>query len=153
MTITTKTGDLGSTLIKDHRLLKSDPLIQALGDLDECSSLIIYMQAHLKFDRTTWELIVHELYQISSLITGYLKDLNLREPISRLEVAIQSKQFLTQKFIFPFDDERAAHLHYVRAVIRRAERSCVALNQTQTLQADILVYLNRLSDFVFSQEL
>lgn len=153
MTITTKTGDLGSTTVKDQRFLKSAPLIEALGDLDECSSLIIFMQAHLKLEKSTWEVIVHELYQISSLISGYLAELDLKEAILRLEKAIQGKQFLTSKFIFPFDDQRAAHLHYVRAVVRRAERSCVALSQVQTLSGDILVYLNRLSDFVFSEEL
>lgn len=153
MTITTKTGDHGTTSVKDRRLSKADTLIVALGDLDECSSLIIHMQAQLKLDVSIWEPIVNELYHISAVLSGFSSSVDLKSAIQRFELAIQAKQFRTQKFIFPFNQEENAFYHYVRAVSRRAERSVVSLAEHQKIEDEILMYLNRLSDFIFSCEI
>jgi len=153
MTITTKAGDRGSTTIKDVRLPKSDPIIEALGNLDETSSLIIYMQAHLKLETAPWEQIVSELYQISSYIARYIDSIELGDAITRMEAFIKQKQFITTKFIFPLNNEKVALIHYVRTVVRRAERSLVAMNQTVEINPQVLVYMNRLSDYMFANEL
>lgn len=153
MTITTKAGDRGSTTIKDVRLPKSDPIIEALGNLDETSSLIIYMQAHLKLETAPWEQIVSELYQISSYIARYSESIELGDAIARMEAFIKQKAFITTKFIFPLNNEKVALIHYVRTVVRRAERSLVAMNQTVDINPQVLVYMNRLSDYMFANEL
>ena len=88
MTITTKTGDKGTTAIKDRRLSKADTLIVALGDLDECSSLIIHMQAQLKLDVSIWEPIVNELYHMSAVLSGFSPSEDFSLAIKRFEAAI-----------------------------------------------------------------
>lgn len=153
MTISTKKGDLGMTDLKDRRVSKDDATIIALGDLDECSSLIIHMQATHGLDKQVWEPIVLDLYQISGVLSGYVESYNLDQKIQDFETYIASKQNKVHHFIFPFDQKDSAHLHYVRAVVRRAERSVVLLNGISPIQASIIVYLNRLSDFIFAQEL
>ena len=42
-----------------------------------------------------------------------------------------------------------ATLHFARAVVRRAERAAVALNEAEPLNPQLLAYLNRLSDHLF----
>lgn len=153
MTITTKKGDLGQTDVKGKRLSKSDPLINLIGEIDELSSEIIYFQAKYKLDKKDYELIVSDLYQISSVLSGYLNDIDLNEHIHFFENEIQKKQNLTHSFIFPFDDEVKAHLHLLRAKIRSVERTCFAYSCLESINLDILKYLNRLSDFIFSKEL
>jgi cob(I)alamin adenosyltransferase len=52
-------------------------------------------------------------------------------------------------FILPGGTPAAASLHLARAVCRRAERSVVALHRREPIGAEVLAYLNRLSDFLF----
>ena len=153
MSITTKKGDKGFTDIKGKRVSKSDPLINCLGELDELSSLIICTQAQLNLDKTIWEPIVSDLYKISSYITGYIDTIDLIPVIHVFEDEILSKQNKTFKFIFPFDDKEKAQLHYLRAVARRVERTYVDLFNNDEKYADVIKYINRLSDFIFSKEL
>ena len=53
-------------------------------------------------------------------------------------------------FVLPSGTHAAAALHFARAVCRRAERIAVALAQEEDLSKPILVYLNRLSDLLFT---
>jgi cob(I)alamin adenosyltransferase len=52
-------------------------------------------------------------------------------------------------FILPGGTTESSLLHICRTVIRRAERSAVALSKEQKINQDILIYLNRLSDLLF----
>ncbi len=153
MTITTKKGDTGQTDIKNKRLSKSDPLINLIGELDVLSSEIIYFQSKHQLDKQEWEMIVQDLYQISSVLSGYLVDIDLNEHIHYFEDEIAKKQNLTHQFIFPFDDELKAHLHVLRAKVRTVERTIIAYSLSQSINLDILKYMNRLSDYIFSKEL
>ena len=54
-----------------------------------------------------------------------------------------------RQFILPGGSPLAAALHLARAVCRRAERRVVALHRREPVEAEVLVYLNRLSDFLF----
>jgi len=153
MPVTTKTGDRGFTSIKDGRVSKDEPVIEALGNLDECSSLIIHMQAQCEFDKEPWEMIVRELYDISAYVAGYKKTIDLENSIKRLETFIEANQSRYSNFIYPFGQKKAAFLHYVRTVVRRAERSLVKVNETQLIDTAVLQYINRLSDYCFVNEL
>ncbi len=53
-------------------------------------------------------------------------------------------------FILPGGTDKAARLHVARAVCRRAERSVVALAREDDVPPFFLVYLNRLSDLLFT---
>lgn len=52
-------------------------------------------------------------------------------------------------FILPGGSEAVARLHLARAVVRRAERSAVALHEAEPVNASAIAYLNRLSDYLF----
>ena len=52
-------------------------------------------------------------------------------------------------FILPSGSAGVSSLHLARAIVRRAERAAVALNQADLLNPQLLAYLNRLSDFLF----
>jgi cob(I)alamin adenosyltransferase len=52
-------------------------------------------------------------------------------------------------FILPSGSSAVSGLHLARAVVRRAERAAVALNESEPLNAHVLAYLNRLSDHLF----
>jgi cob(I)alamin adenosyltransferase len=54
-----------------------------------------------------------------------------------------------QRFILPGGCPLAAHLHFARSVCRRAERRCVALASVESINPEIVIYLNRLSDLLF----
>jgi cob(I)alamin adenosyltransferase len=70
----------------------------------------------------------------------------------RLEKAIDRRNDELQplrSFILPGGTPAAAWLHLARTVCRRAERSVVTLMATEAVNAGVLIYLNRLSDFLF----
>ncbi len=52
-------------------------------------------------------------------------------------------------FILPSGSAAVSALHFARAVVRRAERAAVALNEAEPLNPHLLAYLNRLSDHLF----
>jgi cob(I)alamin adenosyltransferase len=52
-------------------------------------------------------------------------------------------------FILPSGSAGVAALHLARAIVRRAERAAVALNEDEPLNPHLLAYLNRLSDHLF----
>ena len=54
-----------------------------------------------------------------------------------------------QYFILPGGGKAATSLHICRTVCRRAERSLVFLNETETVRPELIKYLNRLSDYLF----
>lgn len=153
MPVTTKTGDRGFTSVKNGRVSKDEPVIDALGNIDECSSLIIHMQVQLELDKEPWEKIVRELYEISAYIAGFTEKIDIEPGIKRLETFIEFNQSKYANFIYPFNQPKAAFLHYVRTVVRRAERSLVKLNDTQLVEPAVLQYMNRLSDYCFVNEL
>jgi cob(I)alamin adenosyltransferase len=75
------------------------------------------------------------------------------ERIDALEAAIdrvEGELAPLRQFILPGGTSKAAYLHLARTVCRRAERSVVALNRESKVPSEILKYLNRLSDLLFT---
>ena len=72
--------------------------------------------------------------------------------VARLEVEIDEMNEALEpltSFILPGGSAGVSALHLARAIVRRAERSAVALNEAEPLNAHLLAYLNRLSDHLF----
>jgi cob(I)alamin adenosyltransferase len=69
----------------------------------------------------------------------------IEQAIDRLDERLEP----LRRFIMPGGTQLAATLHLARTVCRRAERACVALAAAEPLRAEVLVYLNRLSDYLF----
>ncbi|HTX20156.1 MAG TPA: cob(I)yrinic acid a,c-diamide adenosyltransferase [Bacteroidota bacterium] len=161
MRIYTKKGDKGETgLFGGGRVSKDSPRIEAYGAVDELNSLlgvarsssppkgIDKILARLQADlfvlgadlATPRSVVGAKVPRIRSSNTRFLE-----RTIDSLE---RSLPRLTS-FVLPFGTPAAAHLHLARTVCRRAERLTVRLSKSDRLGADVIPYLNRLSDLLF----
>jgi len=157
--IYTRTGDDGSTgLVDGSRVSKADPLITAIGDVDEANSAIGLAIVALGGDPLAQGLarIQNDLFDLGAdLATPLTVEGALRitaTQVARLEAEIDAMNAeiapLTS-FILPGGTPAAAAAHLARAITRRAERSAVAAAQGARINDEALKYLNRLSDWLF----
>jgi len=149
MPVMTKSGDKGSTRTLNKSISKGSELIEALGSLDELIATMILVQAryHIKFEDR-----VAEIVKINSFLAGSINPLQLDQAIKTIESEIELKQVPFTNFVYPFDDETKAALNHLRTIVRRAERVVIRLHTIEPLPNELLVYMNRLSDYVFVQE-
>jgi cob(I)alamin adenosyltransferase len=161
--IYTRTGDAGETgLVDGSRVSKADPLMAAIGDVDEANSAIgLAIEAGM--DEALKEglrRIQNELFDLGADLATpgddfTPSDMALRitaAQIARLEQEIDDMNAQMEplrSFILPGGGGGAAALHLARAVARRAERSAVAAGAVRRLNPLALTYLNRLSDHLF----
>ena len=154
--IYTRTGDAGTTgLVDGSRVSKAEPRMAAIGDVDEANSAIGVAIAALgeRAPAAALLTIQNDLFDLGAdLATPEGIDGALRivpAQVARLEAEIDVMNAdlapLTS-FILPGGDPAAAALHLARAIVRRAERSAVAVDG---LNPPALAYLNRLSDWLF----
>ncbi len=153
--IYTRTGDGGVTGLSGGRRVRKDcPEIQAIGDVDELNSVIGMILANqLPADLSNSLIeIQHRLFDLGAELNDPRLNLVDADMVTCLEEQMDafSKSLPALKnFILPNGGKAASVCHLARAVCRRAERSVVKLSQNQTVNPDIQVYLNRLSDFLF----
>ncbi len=162
MKIYTKTGDAGDTgLFGGPRVSKHDLRVEAYGSVDELNAtlgglrerdrdpeleaLLAAIQAQLF--SVGAELATPAGARARTALPGVPAawTTQLEEAIDRFEEELPP----LHHFILPGGAPLAADLHRARAVCRRAERRVVALHQREPVGAEILAYLNRLSDFLF----
>lgn len=162
MKIYTRTGDGGSTgLFGGPRVAKDDARIEAYGTVDELNA-VLGMVRSVGVDKTIdamIEQVQNELFSIGAeLATPKPDEFDLRiigsGHIACLERWIdESEDGLPplKTFILPAGTPAATHIHLARSTCRRAERRLVTLQQQNegSVSADLLVYLNRLSDLLF----
>jgi len=157
--IYTRTGDGGSAgLVDGSRVSKSSLRMAAIGDIDEANAAIGVAIAALNGGEVALNLvrIQNDLFDLGAdAATPGDPDGALRiiaGQVARLEVEIDdmnaSLEPLTS-FILPSGSAGVSALHLARAVVRRAERAAVALNEAEPLNPHLLAYLNRLSDHLF----
>jgi len=154
----TKAGDGGQTsLVGGERVSKASSRVDAYGDVDELNSLIGLARAHLDYPHVdeVLSLIQNDLFtvggdlasptdvQVPRIEESFIK--NLEESADRFLTHLEP----LQEFILPGGSVGGATLHLARAVARRAERRVVALAQTEEINSQVVVYLNRLSDLLF----
>ena len=66
------------------------------------------------------------------------------------EVALMNESLpALTSFVMPGGTPAAAHAHLARTITRRAERRVVSLAQAETVNPEVIRYLNRLSDHLF----
>jgi len=165
MKIYTRTGDDGGTaLFGGGRVQKHDPRVDAYGNVDELNSVLGWAITQLQDDsvRTRIGQVQHDLFAIGSdLATPPARENRVRpetpllpvERVTSMEGWIDdADQELAplRAFILPGGSVGAASLHMARTVCRRAERSAVALAESEPVNNDVLTYLNRLSDLLFT---
>ena len=159
--IYTRTGDGGTTgLVDGSRVSKADPRMAAIGDVDEANSAIGVAIAALGDEAVVAALlrIQNDLFDLGADIATPGQDFTPGEMTLRV-VAAQPDRLEREiddmndaldplrSFVLPSGTPGAASLHLARAIVRRAERSAVAVEPT--LNPAALTYLNRLSDFLF----
>lgn len=169
MTIYTRTGDKGDTgLFGGDRVLKCSARVTAYGEIDELNSALGLARALFREDPalTTVERglarIQAECFIIGALLATPADKLGkLSAPFDtglpadaprRLEAEIDAweKELTPLKtFILPGGGRAGAAMHFARAVSRRAERATVALASAEPVPEGVIVYLNRLSTWLF----
>lgn len=154
--ITTRTGDRGESGLADgSRRLKTDPVFAALGDLDELNSVLGVAIAELPDGVTKGSLatVQARLFDLGGAIATPESAPTFADEVATLDALITETNRSLQplaNFVLPGGTRAAAALHLARAVCRRAERSCWAL-QAKEPRADTtgIIWLNRLADLLF----
>ena len=161
--IYTRTGDAGQTGLADgRRVAKDHPRIEAIGEIDTLNSQLGLLLADLAEQQQAHagltELIEvltpcqHRLFDLGGeLAMPEYQALQAGE-IERLEAAIDrwnEEVGPLQNFIMPGGSRLIAQAHLCRSSARTAERRCQQLNASETLRAELLAYINRLSDLLF----
>lgn len=154
MKIYTKKGDRGDTaLFSGRRAKKSDPCVNAVGDLDELSAALGLAAIGYPDAASDIRTIQHDLYAISALVSAEGKRAELvfsDEEARRLEAIIDKVSATLPElrdFIYPGESDASARLHMARVIARRAERGFSALEPPPP--SSVSAYINRLSDLLF----
>lgn len=162
--IYTRLGDDGETgLYGSGRVAKDDPRVVAYGSVDELSACIGWAVAGDCGDDLGQKLksIQQALFDIGAdLATPHgtpfrerLGRLVEEEDVTALESWIDAATEKTPElraFVLPGGSEAAARLHVARCACRNAERLVVTLARNNVIRREVVVYLNRLSDFLFA---
>ncbi len=163
MKIYTKTGDAGETgLFGGPRVAKDAARVEAYGAVDELNAALGATLARCG-DGDLGSLLTAiqaQLFTLGAELATPPGAARARaalppvEPawIAALEAAIdrlEAELPPLRHFILPGGAPLAADLHVARAVCRRAERRVISLHHGEPLAAEVLAYLNRLSDFLF----
>lgn len=160
MKIYTKSGDDGTSgLLGEERRPKADPIFDALGSIDELNACLglacneAYAELSVRLQEIQSRLfdLGAELAQVNK--TGREIRSVETEDVTELEADIDrsdSEVAPLRNFVLPGGTELAARLHLARTVCRRAEREVLRLAQGTEIRREPLIYLNRLSDWLFA---
>ncbi len=161
MTIVTKTGDKGETgLYGGQRVPKDDLRIETIGAIDELNALLSLPVDSIDLSLAIIEQISitqNTLFTLGADIATPHENNNAVAPrmttghIDAVEAWISELEQtpLPPYFILPGGSAAASHLHMARAVCRRTERLAVSLGKRTEIGQEVLIYLNRLSDYLF----
>ncbi len=147
--IVTKKGDNGRTEVRGKMVDKSSEMVDALGNIDELNCYLGWLKLVLK-DKEI-ELLQKDLWQISGHLACNNK-IDLEKRIKWLETniySIEKKLVVLKNFVVPGINRKEAVCQICRSVSRRAERSLWNLNKYIKVDKNVLVYFNRLSDYLF----
>lgn len=162
MKIYTKTGDKGYTsLIGGTRVPKHHIRIEAYGTVDELNSYIglIKDQAIAEEDKNTLKEIQDRLFTVGSTLASDPEKSKMKIPdlkesdVEFLEQEMDRMNLLLPElkhFILPGGNTAASYGHIARCVCRRAERIVVHLSELEFVDEKVIIYLNRLSDYLFT---
>ena len=164
--IYTKTGDDGTTGLSDgSRVKKYDLRPSAYGDVDELNSFIglsincINKDRKYNFLVDILKKIQNDLFDLGADLSTPIEEYPKFEPlrikssqVSNLEDMIDrfnDKLEPLNSFVLPGGSDMSCWLHIARTIARRAERSMSKLSEKNKINKQSLIYMNRLSDFLF----
>ena len=168
MKIYTKTGDKGTTaLFGGTRVPKHHIRIDSYGTVDELNSHIglIRDQNIDQHHKETLMIIQDRLFTVGAILATDPKKAILKSGKERLnipKISMDDIQLLENEmdtmneslpqmthFVLPGGHQTVSFCHIARCVCRRAERLASALNDAEPFYPETLMYLNRLSDYLF----
>jgi cob(I)alamin adenosyltransferase len=162
--IYTKTGDAGETALGNGaRVAKHSTRVTAYGTVDETNATVGLARQHSSGEiELALARISNDLFDLGADLcrpemerdheAGYVPLRILEGQVLRLEAeidAMNTRLTPLRSFILPGGSALAAYLHLCRTVCRRAERLTVELATMESVNAEAVKYLNRLSDWFF----
>ena len=165
MKIYTRTGDEGTTgLFGGQRVPKDHIRLAAYGTLDELNSLLGVLALNLAPQLAAsghLQAVQYDLFALGAMLATPPQSTNLLDQrLTRPTWSIQAMESDIDRltalappmtaFVLPGGCPASAYAHWARTVCRRAEREVVALAAQEVVPDPVLVYLNRLSDWLFS---
>lgn len=161
MKIYTKKGDEGQTsILGGIKLPKHHIRIEAYGTVDELNANVGLLRDQDISDSTKNDLI--SIQEILFTIGSHLATDKAKTSFSLPSIEEKHIEFLEKKidemeeglpamtnFLLPGGHSAVSQCHVTRCVCRRAERWISAFNENTAVDAVILKYMNRLSDYFF----
>ena len=168
MKVYTKTGDKGTTaLFGGTRVPKHHIRIDSYGTVDELNSYIGLIRDQ-DINSNYKDILIHiqdRLFTVGAVLATDPEKATLKSGKERLNIPKISSDniFLLEKemdemneslppmthFVLPGGHQTVSFCHIARCVCRRAERLATALNDIEPIETHTLMYLNRLSDYLF----
>jgi len=168
MKIYTKTGDKGTTaLFGGTRVPKHHIRIESYGTVDELNSYIGLIRDQ-EIDSKTQEILIHiqdKLFTVGAILATDPEKAILKSGKERLNIPkIEEEDILLLEtemdrmnetlppmshFVLPGGHTTVSYCHIARCVCRRAERLTTLLHESAPVDQGVLMYLNRLSDYLF----
>lgn len=162
MKIYTKTGDKGMTkLVGGAQVSKDSDRVESYGTVDELNSWVGYAISMLPKEQ---EEVKAELKQVQQFLFDVGTD--LATPVETARPAKLQSESITwlearidvytaeapdiERFILPGGSPEASMMHVARTIARRAERSIVRLSWTAKLNGNVVMFVNRLSDYFYA---
>ncbi len=161
MNVYTRTGDTGNTsLIGGKRVSKTCQRIESYGTIDELNSQVGLLLTYINTttDRNNLISIQNCLFVIGAqLATDNDSPKAPSTSITADDIATLEKNIdlasenlpKWKGFTLPGGCRAAAIAHICRTICRRAERQIIALNETESVEEQIICYINRLSDYFY----
>lgn len=159
MSIYTKKGDKGETKVFDKKTGKLTTVrkdackIEVIGNIDELNSYLGVIKSHFDDSNHRYKIeeVQENLFIINSILAGSkltfpkTKIIKLEKEIDKYEKVLP----IQRNFIYYGGTSGATLLFYARTICRRTERSLVLFANTENISEAILMYFNRLSDYLF----
>jgi len=154
MSITTKEGDDGKSRFFMREIEKDNILMETMGTIDELQSCLGLSKSLIK--KKEWkeeiEKIQKNMIDISGVLIVEGEWKKSEKEIEFLDKRIEEmeNQVPTMRgFVVVGENTSEAALNLSRAICRRVERRVVGLKKEQKVDKNILIYFNRLSDYLF----
>ena len=158
----TKTGDKGETgLVGGSRISKTDLKVECYGTVDELGAALGFART-LTDNEYIEKCIKHIQGRLFSFAAEIASDENGLKKLSHLIDEADTKYLedivdkctevtgVQTSFVIPGENKASAAMHVARTIVRRGERNLLRLSQQQAVRAELLRYINRLSDAAYA---
>jgi len=157
----TKTGDKGTTtLYGGTKVKKYSPRVEAYGAVDEANSFIGVAACYMNNEELEALLRIcqSKLFIVGAELASDERGKRMLKERITADDALQLEKLIdafttglenSKLFQLPGKTVRSAHLHVARSAVRRAERRIFAVKEESRVSDEVVIYMNRLSDFLF----